>query len=510
MNLQATTNHPFQRISQWRDKPWFFTVMGILVAIAAGWLVGAWGIMGAVITIGLPIALVVGISVLLEPKIGLFLYIQISFVLGFSRFLETELAVGTALDALLMLTLLSTFLNGKRMDWKRLRRPIFWLLITWLSFTILEYFNPSHPFPAAWFYGARSLSLNWFLIAIVVLVAPITKKDIRLFVGSWLFWSFMAALWAFKQQYIGLEAAELRWLAAGAAKQHILWGQLRSFSFYSDAGQFGSEMAGVTLVCIIFFFETSSWIKRFLLLFLAIIFFWGFAVSGTRGALFVIVAGYPAYFVLKRNLVYILRGLMVALPILAFLLFTHIGDSVYQIWRIRTALRPTQDASFLVRLENQQKLQQYLKDLPFGAGIGTTSGNGQRFTPNYFAAQIPTDSWYVQVWIETGIVGLSVYLTFLAMIALIGTIKVWQLKDPWLTSVMIALLAEFIGICVVSYTNPILGQFPTSTIVFISSILFTTCDRWDSLPEARSTVDTTHKRYLYENRNRSTTTPSPA
>lgn len=479
MHTNLSSNHPVFLIDQLRSKSWFFTALGVLIALLAGWLLGAWGTMGALVTVAVPVGLFIGIAILVEPKFGLFLYVQLSFLLGFSRFLETELAVGTALDGLLVFTLLSTFFNGRRMDWTRLKRPIFGILISWLTFTILEYFNPSHPYPNAWFYGARSLSLSWFFVAIITLVTPITRRDIKRYVWSWLVWSVLAALWAFKQQYIGLAGAEQRWLAAGAEKQHILWGQLRSFSFYSDAGQFGSEMAGVTLVCLIFFFETNSWFKRLLFMGLAAVYFWGFAVSGTRGALFVIVAGYPVYFVLKRNLVYILRGLSVAVPVLAFLLFTHIGDSVYQIWRIRTALRPTEDASFLVRLENQQKLKQYLKDLPFGAGIGTTSGNGQRFTPNYFAAQIPTDSWYVQVWIETGIVGLSLYLLMLGSIILVGTLKVWQLKDPWVTSIMIALLAEFVGICLVSYTNPILGQFPTSTIVFINSILFTTCDRWE-------------------------------
>ena len=485
--------HTLSIPEHWRYSRHLFTVLGILLALLAGWLIGSWGVFGALITVGVPVALLAGIGILLEPRLGLLLYVNFSFLIGFSRFLPGELALGTALDGLLVLTLLSTFLNGRRMNWQQLRRPAFWILIVWLSFTILEYFNPEHPFPPAWFYHARSFSLSWFLLAIIVSVNPIKKSDIRIFCTQWLVWSFLAALWGFKQQYIGLESAELRWLAAGAEKQHILWGQLRSFSFYSDAGQFGSEMAGVTLVCIILLFETKSWLYRILYTGLAIVFFWGFAISGTRGALFVILAGFPAYFVLKRSPVHIMRGLMVAIPIFCFLMFTHIGDSVYQIWRIRSALHPTKDASFIVRLENQQKLKNFLKDKPFGAGIGTSSGAGQRFSPDYFAAQIPTDSWYVQIWIETGFVGLTLYLLMLFSLILIGTIKIWQLKDPWLTTIMIVLLAEFAGICVVSYTNPILGQFPTSSILFISSFLFTTCDRWDT-PTVPKTVDTIRRK----------------
>ena len=474
---------------QWRNKSWPIMGLGVVFALAAGWLIGTMGIMGGLIVVGVPIALIVVIGVLLEPRLGLFVYVNLSFMIGMSRFLPGETPVGLGLDGLLVLTLLATFLNGKRMDWKQLRQPAFWLLIVWLCYTLLEYFNPEHPYPPAWFYHIRSFSLSWFFVAIIVSVNPITRSDIWLLVKTWLFWSFLAALWGFKQQYISLEPAEQRWLAEGAEKQHVLWGQLRSFSFYSDAGQFGSEMAGVTVVCIMLFFEAKSWYARILYVALGLIAFWGFAISGTRGALFVILAGILAYLALKRNLVFILRGLLIALPVLAILLFTHIGDSNYQIWRMRSALRPTNDASFVVRLENQQKLQNYLKKLPFGAGIGTSSGAGQRFSPNHFASQIPTDSWYVQIWIETGIVGLSIYLAMLAGFALIGTFRIWQLKDPWTTRLMILLLAEFVGICLVSYTNPILGQFPTSTLIFINTFLFTTCHRWDTkAPSAMASI----------------------
>jgi putative inorganic carbon (HCO3(-)) transporter len=478
--LVDTTTRPIFIPDQWRNNPWLLSVLGVVIALVAGWLIGTWGILGGLMMIIAPVAICLVVGVLIEPKIGLLVYVHLSFLIGFTRFLPPETPLGTGLDAILLLSLLGTFLNGKRMDWKQLKQPVLWLLIIWLSYTILEYFNPEAPHRPAWFYNVRSFSLSWFFIAIIVMVNPINRKDIRLYIITWLIWSFLAALWAFKQQYIRLEAAELRWLAEGGARTHILWGQLRSFSFYSDAGQFGSEMAGVTLICLILFFEGTSWINRIIYLLLAIILFWGFAVSGTRGALFVLLAGYPAYLFLSRNPLNIARGILVAAPILAFLMFTSIGDSNYQIYRIRTALHPSEDASFLVRLENQQKLRNYLKDKPFGAGIGTSSGAGNRFSPNHFAAQIPTDSWYVQLWIETGIVGLTLYLLMLVGIILIGIYKIWRLNDPGLTTLMIALLAELIGIAVVSYTNPILGQFPTSTIIFINSILFTTCNRWDT------------------------------
>lgn len=473
-----------------RVNRWLYAVPGVLAALTAGWLIGTWGLMGALLTVGVPVVVMLLAGILLEPKVGLLIYITLSFLIGFTRFVEGETPLGLSLDGILVLTMLSLFLNGKRMNWGRLRSPVFYLMAFWLFFTILQYFNPEVPNHEAWFYKVRSFSLNWFFIVIITLVAPITRNDIRWLIRVWLFWSFLGALWAFKQQYIGLADAEVRWLAEGAEKTHILWGQLRCFSFYSDASQFGGEMAGITLICLIRLFEDKKWIVRLGFLALASVYFWGYAVSGTRSALFVLLAGYPAYLLLTRDVNRILVGGAIAAPLLAILMFTHIGDSNYQVYRIRTAMHPTEDASFMVRIENQRIIKEYMRNLPFGAGLGTSGAMGARFSPNHGAAQIPPDSWYVELWIETGVVGVVIYLLMLAGLMGLGVYNVWQLKDPWLTTVMIAFLAEFIGISLMSYSNPTLGQFPTSTILAITSVLFTTCGRWDIDPGVTA-ADTT-------------------
>jgi putative inorganic carbon (hco3(-)) transporter len=479
----------YQLTDGWRHSRLLFGLIGLLLAVVAGYLIGNMGIMGGLLVIALPVGIATLVAVLLEPKIGVYLYANLSFLIGAARFMDGDVQVGLGLDGLLVITFAATLLNAKRMNWKRLKNPAFYCVCLWLFYTILEYFNPDSPYPPAWFYHARSFSLSWAFLAFIVLVNPITKNDVWLLIKTWLVWSLIAAFWGFKQQYghvLGLrdlEQAELNWLAAGGARTHILWGQLRSFSFYSDAGQFGSEMAGVTLVCLILFMNEKRWVYKILYVGLTLVIFWGFAVSGTRSALFVLIGGYGAYLVLQRKLKPILLSAAVGIPILCILLFTHLGDGVYQIYRIRTALRPTQDESFLVRLENQQRLKAYLVNLPFGTGIGSSSGAGVRFTPWHWAAQIPPDSWYVQLWIETGIVGLSVYLFVLAGIILTGIWQLWRLKDPWITTMMLILLCEFIGICVVSYSNPILGQFPTSTMLYINSMLFASAGRWERAKE---------------------------
>ena len=467
---------------------WLYSLLGGVYTVGTGYLVSKVGPIGAGMAVLVPIVLAVVIAVLMEPRLGLFLYIHLSFIVGLSRFFPVDFPIGLLIDGLLALTLVSTFVNGKRMDWRRMRSPVFALITIWFLYTVIELLNPEAPYRPAWFYHVRPFSMHWFFVACIVLVTPITRNDIRILVNSWLGWSFFAALWAFKQQYIGLTTNETIWLNSGNnALTHVLFGQLRSFSFYSDAAQFGGEMAGVTVVAVIRVFEEKKLAYKLLFLALALIYFWGYAVSGTRSALFVMLAGFPFYLGLKRDFLKLIIGIVMAVPLVLLLMYTSVGSSNYQVQRMRSALTPMNDPSFILRLQNQQKLKGYLSHYPFGAGIGTSTDMGARFSPWHWAAQTPPDSWYVELWIETGQVGLTLYILMLLGLAGLGVYQVWQLKDPWLIKIMYAFLAEFVGIAVMGYSNPVLGQFPTDSIIFMSTILVTTCYRWDIRPIPKHT-----------------------
>ncbi|MBN8821479.1 MULTISPECIES: O-antigen ligase family protein [unclassified Spirosoma] len=460
---------------------WLYSLLGGLYTVGVGYLISKMGPVGGVMALIAPIALLTVVMVFKEPKFGLFLYLQLSFLIGWSRFINVSIPIGLLIDGVLALTLLSLFINGQRMDWHRLRSPTFALIAIWFTYTLIELLNPEAPYRPAWFFHVRPFSMHWFMAGLAVLVLPITIRDIKILVYSWLGWSFLAAFWGFKQQYLGLEPAEQNWLSQGNnALTHVLFGQLRSFSFYSDAAQFGGEMAGATLVAVIYSFEEKKLIPKLICLALALTYFWGYAVSGTRSALFVMLAGFPFYLLLKRDFPKLIIGATLAVPLVLLLLYTSVGSSNYQVQRMRSALTPMNDPSFILRLQNQEKLKRYLAEYPFGAGIGTSTDMGARFSPWHWAAQTPPDSWYVELWIETGRVGLTIYLMMVVGLVLIGVYQVWQLKDPWLVKVMYAFLAEFVGIAVMGYSNPVMGQFPTDTMIFMTTILFTTCYRWDT------------------------------
>lgn len=471
--------------------------VGTLAAVVAGYVIATRGVVGSVLVILIPLVVAVVIGVLLEPKLGLYLFVQLSFLVPcLTRFLTIDAPLGTTLDGILVLTILGMVLNGRQMQWQRLKHPAFYMLLIWFGYTVLEAFNPEAPNRVAWFVHVRSFSFYWLCTAFVVLVLPITRQDIRILLATWLTWSFFAALWAYKQHYIGLTTNESVWLYSVGYQTHLLFGRLRCFSFYSDAAVFGAEMTSVTLVCLIQAIEQKQLWRKLIFLFLAVVFFWGYALSGTRGALFVLLAGFPVYLVMRRDFVKIAVGVCIAAPLLFLLMFTYVGNGNYEIYRIRTALKPMDDPSFLLRLENQKKLSNYLKHLPFGAGIGTSGDAGTRYSPEHFAAQIPPDSWYVELWIETGIVGVAFYVFMVMVFAGLGAYKIWHLKDPWLIKTMSSFLAVFAGIALMGYAGHVMGQLPTSSLLFVSTILVTTCDRWDNQRKKVTTeVAVTHPLY---------------
>ncbi len=451
-----------------------YALLGAVGAVGAGLTIARWDFKGVAVLLLAPVAVaVVGIC-LYKPKAGLFIYLQLCFVInGISRFTPFQAPFGLLADGMLALLLLGIVLNASQMDWGRLHSPVFYLVLLWTIYTILELLNPEAIYPAAWFFAVRIESLYWIQVTILALMLIRTKKDIYQIVNLWLVWSVVAAIWAFKQRYIGVTAGEQRWLDEGAGITHILFGRLRCFSFYSDAGQFGVEMAYATLLCMIRVLEDRSLYRKLLFFLIGLIVFWGYAVSGTRGALFVILSGFPVYLLLRRNMLILAAGVIIGSSLFGLLKYTSVGSDIYEITRMRTALNP-EDDSFQVRLDNQMKLVDYLSTRPFGCGIGSSGDWAKRFAPDSFLAETPPDSWYIKIWTETGIVGISLHIGMLLFFMCLGAYKTMRLRDPDLQALLLSLLCGYVGVLVASYGNPVFGQFPTNSIMSISIVLLCT------------------------------------
>ena len=281
------------------------------------------------------------------------------------------------------------------------------------------------------------------------------------------------------QLFIGVDAAEQAWLDGGGAETHLLFGKLRIFSFFSDAGQFGANQ-GYTGVVFLIYALTKKGLEKVIFITIAMLGFYGMMISGTRGAISVPAVGMMTYFVLSKNVKILSIGIIGLVMMFVFFKYTTIGNGNHQIRRMRGAFDPN-NKSLQVRLENQRILKGYLASRPFGGGIGHGGVKAQRFLPNAFLSQIATDSWYVLIWVEQGIIGLVLHLLILFFIVGKASYNVmFKIRDPIIKLRIGALISGMMGVMMASYGNAILGGMPTALLIYTSMAVMTNAKIFDS------------------------------
>lgn len=414
----------------------------------------------------LPFAAAYFFSLFKFPIIGVYTCLFFGFVAtGLTRY--TDAPLGLSIDVFLVLTLTAAFFQRfDTKNWEELKNPIIVSVLIWVIYCTFELFNPEIVSYEAWLYAVRSPAFYMLFTIIIGLLYVKSLKDVERLLHVWLAFSVLAALYSFKQYFIGLDNAEKLWLAQNAST-HLLFGNLRVFSFYSDAAQFGAAMAHAALAALILSVGKYSLKRKLIYLLCAVILLYAMSLSGTRGALFVLFIGTLSYLFLNKNFKILLIGICLIGGIFLLLKFTYIGQSNYQIQRMRSAFN-LNDPSFQVRIKNQLKLSEYLETRPFGGGIGSAGYWGLRFSPDTFLAKTPVDSWYVKIWVETGVIGIALYLIITIFILFYLAVRIWKGSDSLAKQPLLALYAGLAGIFVANYGNQLLGQMPTSMIFYFS------------------------------------------
>ncbi len=283
----------------------------------------------------------------------------------------------------------------------------------------------------------------------------------------WMIIAFLGTLKGLQQQILGPDKWEQMALDGGMYVTHILYGKLRVFSFYTDSGQYGASQAHTLVVAGIIALGLYSK-KKYLFFAFAFAGLIGMMISGTRGAIAVPGIGFIVYLFLIRNFKIFTIGIIAAFLAFSFLKYTTIAQSNYQINRMRTSLDPN-DPSLQMRLRHQQEISHYMEKRPIGSGVGSSGSWGLRFSPHKWISTVATDSWYVKIWVETGVVGLIVHFGILFYILIYGTRLVWyKIQNKQLKQILLAFLSGHAGIMLASYGNGVLGQLPTGTLLYLS------------------------------------------
>jgi hypothetical protein len=473
--LNNNNSHPFDGVSGSaslaKPKAMLLLLFGLLIIST---ILAKLEIIGVVLSLALMAAPIYFYVLFKNPIIGFYTAIALNFViLGSVRYIKTAFPIGFTMDGIMLLTFFALIFSRfrERVDWSPANKDVTVLALIWLGYCILQLVNPEARSVEAWIAG-RSIGFYFLFFVIITFMFINTNKKLDRFLYVWGVFSILASLKGMGQMIFGVDYAEQAWLDEGAAQTHVLFGKLRIFSFLSDAGNFGANQ-GYSAVVAIIYSMTKKGLPRLFFITVGILGLYGMMISGTRGAISVPFAGFMTYFILRKNIKVLGAGMIFITLIFVFFKFTMIANGNAEIRRMRTAFDPN-DASLQVRLKNQEKLKVYLASRPFGGGIGHAGDKAQRFLPYAFLSNVATDSWYVMIWAEMGIIGLTLHLIILFYVIGMASFKVmFRIRDPITKLKMSALISGMAGIMVASYGNEVLGQMPTSLLIYASMAIMT-------------------------------------
>lgn len=417
-----------------------------------------------------PIIIITILSLLKYPWIILlFIYTVNYFIIGITRYIPIE-GISVIMDTLYVIAIALILIHSAlyhNIEWKRAINVLTITGAIWASYCLLEIVNPTASLQG-WTLS-RGLTVNGLILTVITSLLCTQYKILKILILLLSIFTLAAIVKTLIQKYHGFDPAEIEWLNAGGSTTHIIGSGIRYFSFFSDASNLGANMGGACIIFGIYSFFVRSYGFKVYYFIIALLSGYMMLLSGTRGAIIVPIAGLALFTIVSKQTKSIIGGASVLLFMYIFFSFTTIGEGNGSIRRMRSAFYPTEDASFKVRKDNQKKLGSYLKYRPFGEGLGL-SGDGLGVkVSNRFTTSIPTDSWYVKIWVETGIIGLILYLGMIFSTIFRGAwIIMFHIKNPELKGLLSGLLCGIFGMFLSSYGNSFWGQFPTMIIAFTS------------------------------------------
>lgn len=341
----------------------------------------------------------------------------------------------------------------------------------WCVFCTLEAFNNTCNLGinlGAWYTGARLLAFQ-LLYAFLVFTLYITNSERLIkYIRLWACLALFSVFWTWKQLYIEPTRAEYAWLWNVGASTHVLNAGtlIRWFSTFNDAASYGINAAATAVFFYIMSITSRIKFDRIFFIITAILITWGMFQSGTRTAIYCLIAGFIVFLVLSRNFRIIVPSAIGFALLLFILIFTNIGNSNQQIRRMRSGFNK-KDASANVRAVNQEVMKKYIRDAPWGIGIGMGYDNVPSNNKYYKLATIPPDSEYVYIWLRTGPIGLSVFLfTTIAMFLGACYVVFFKISSRSLMGVGAGLCGSFVAIQLGGYGNQILMQFPNCLLFY--------------------------------------------
>ena len=421
-----------------------------------------------------PVLLIMAKSIIRKPVIlfGI-LFVTNYCILGLTRYISIPLPISVLMDFLMLglaFVLCLSLIRGHK-SFKQESVPFILIYGCWIMYCLVQLFNNTTGTGlqfSAWFKDVRPMALHAFYIIIIFTLLFDKEKHIKYFLYLWGVFILLATIKGYMQRNWGFDTNEWHWLMTVGGRTHLIHSGVRYFSFFSDAGNYGTNMAfSMVTYAICALYEQNKY-NRICWIVIAIASGYGMLISGTRTAIAVAITGFVFFTLLSKNIRLFLISTVLLVSMVGILKFTTIGEGNQLVRRMRTAFDP-EDASLQVRLTNQKAIRSYMKEAPWGIGFGLGMGEDQLPHSNkYWIVSVTApDSTLVYLWMRTGIVGISVFLLVLGISLLIQSyIVLFKVKDKELRGKLVAFTCGSACMIVAAYGNFVYHQYPNTLLVF--------------------------------------------
>jgi len=434
------------------------------------------------ISVGFPAFAIVCIS----PLLVLFVMASFNYrmfvfwlLITINYFIQTKglplpLPMSLPNEMLEILLIVLAIIDVKNNHFERMGNMMLFTLIIWCGFCTLEVLNDTCGIGidiGGWYAAARMMAFQ-LLYAFIVFSIYIDNPNVLIkYLCIWGAFALFAAFWVWKQQYLGFTSAENAFIQGRGRSTHILQAGtlIRYFSIYSDAANFGIGIASTAVAFIIF--GLTAKVKKYKFFFLIVGFTctWAMFPSGTRTAIACFMAGFMVYIFLSKSFKVAVPFTILFAIFVFIIVFTNIGQGNQQIRRMRSAFNKD-DASAGAREINREAMKKYMREAPWGIGMGIGNTGNKTVPANNkytFMATVPPDSEYVFIWIHTGIIGITTFLICTA-IMIIGAcwIVLFRIKSPSLRGIGAGFCCAMISQQLGGYGNQVLMQFPNGLVFY--------------------------------------------
>ena len=439
---------------------------GVLIALSLGlsYAVSVYGFSTGLIAIGGILALALAFVCFARPLLGFYICIFLSFIISvFERLLFGVITLDFAVELLTYIAFFGQIykkhVQGESF-WKGMRHPINYVMLIYVAYLMLDCLNPNGSLGGALFSVRKTAQIVVaYLLALSLLRS---YKDIKTFFIFWVVVSGLCGAYACYQQWVGFPAFELNWIYASPVRVDIYQldnGSFRKFSTLTDPAAFGIFMSISALLTLVTILKVP--IKRTKVLFSVALLFelLGMSYSGTRTAIFAVLAGVGLYILMTLNNVKTMLFAVFCALVLGFLMFAPIYGNV-TLNRFRSAFHFYKDNSYEVRNTNRARIQPYIHSHPIGGGPMTTGTNGLKYNPNHYLAGFPTDSGFLKSALEYGWVGFFILCLVLFVTLQQGAHTFFKVRSPLARSLLLAAVVTIFGNIVSMYSQIAIGAIP--------------------------------------------------